>query len=400
MNQKGFIQIPLLIGIIVSIILASGVTTGVVLHKQGKLAPLLASVSKVFENTEDIETEIKFEEPYLKGEQSLLEETNQGEDSQIEQELEQAQLEAEKAKQEAERAKAEMERLKNEQEAQKLTEEQQKQEDQKRREIKERQAEETEKIVNIKAVDEDLSRIIAAAKPKIDSFSNEKNDTSDFIVTIRNTMNKYPASSLIQQSGQQLINESNNLSFILGKLIDIGNSIIREVNSLMGSGVISSELRSLTSQLENYISQRERSRSKTESLIATFVANEKIALDEMIEGRQDELERIQKASQALNQLTVVIQEIDGQLAILGIQIQEKEAEIEAEYDRLVSMTIIERRVAQLIPELNFLIDQWNSFLNMKEKIITLTYKLDDYANYGTPLSAEDRTFLLSLGISL
>jgi len=119
----------------------------------------------------------------------------------------------------------------------------------------------------------------------------------------------------------------------------------------------------------------------------------------MLGDRQDELERKQGATQALSQLTAVIQEIDSQLAILGIQIQEKEAEIEAEYNRPVAMPIIEGKVAQLIPELNALIGQWNSLLDIREKVVTLSYKIDDYFNYGTPLSAEDRTFLSSLGIS-
>lgn len=122
MNQKGFIQIPLLIAIIVSIVVISTVTTGVVLYKQGKLTPLIASVSQVFKGTEDAKPEIKPEEPQPKEEQSLSEQISQEENSQTEQELEQARLEVEKAK-------AEAERLKAEQEAQKLAEERQRQEE-------------------------------------------------------------------------------------------------------------------------------------------------------------------------------------------------------------------------------------------------------------------------------
>lgn len=70
-NQKGFIQIPLLIAIIVSIVAVLTVTTGVVLHKQGKLSSLVASVSQVFKGTEDAEPEIKSEEPQLEEEQPL-----------------------------------------------------------------------------------------------------------------------------------------------------------------------------------------------------------------------------------------------------------------------------------------------------------------------------------------
>lgn len=47
-TQKGFILIPLLIGIIIAVVLISGVITDIVFHKQGKLIPLVANISKVF----------------------------------------------------------------------------------------------------------------------------------------------------------------------------------------------------------------------------------------------------------------------------------------------------------------------------------------------------------------
>ena len=93
-TQKGFIQIPLLIAIIVSVIAVSIATTGVVLYKQGRLTSFVDNISLLFEKTEDVE-----------------------EISQQEQELERARLEAEKD---------EDERLKAEQEAQRIAELEQK----------------------------------------------------------------------------------------------------------------------------------------------------------------------------------------------------------------------------------------------------------------------------------
>jgi len=57
-NQKGFIQIPLLIIVIASVVIASA-GAGIVLHKQGKLASLTANISEVFKGTKDTEGEIK-----------------------------------------------------------------------------------------------------------------------------------------------------------------------------------------------------------------------------------------------------------------------------------------------------------------------------------------------------
>jgi len=50
-NQKGFIQIPLLIAIIVSVVITSTATTGIILYKQGKLSPMFASVSELFDKS-------------------------------------------------------------------------------------------------------------------------------------------------------------------------------------------------------------------------------------------------------------------------------------------------------------------------------------------------------------
>jgi micrococcal nuclease len=61
-KTEGFVQIPILIGIIVAAVIALGVGAGVVLHKQGKLAPLVANIS-------DLGEEIKPEKPQLGQEQ-------------------------------------------------------------------------------------------------------------------------------------------------------------------------------------------------------------------------------------------------------------------------------------------------------------------------------------------
>lgn len=100
MKQKGFIAIPLLVVIIVSIVVVSTATTGMVLYKQGKLTPLIISVSQIFKGAKNIE-----------------------EVSQQEQELEQARLGTEEERQEIEKANAEVERLRAEQEeAQRIAE--------------------------------------------------------------------------------------------------------------------------------------------------------------------------------------------------------------------------------------------------------------------------------------
>lgn len=134
-NQKGFIQIPLLIGIIVVALIASG-GTGVILYKQSKTR-LTANVFEALNQRQNTPVVAKGEE-----------QTNQEQLSGQSEELEQAKLEAEKAKLEAEKLKKEAEetkrkaeeeaRIKTEQElqqqleTQRLAEEQRKQEEARR----------------------------------------------------------------------------------------------------------------------------------------------------------------------------------------------------------------------------------------------------------------------------
>lgn len=71
MKQKGFIAIPLLVAIIVSVIAVATATTGVVLYKQGKLFPLVASITQVFKETEDTDLEVKSEKSGFQEESSI-----------------------------------------------------------------------------------------------------------------------------------------------------------------------------------------------------------------------------------------------------------------------------------------------------------------------------------------
>ena len=377
-TQKGFIQIPLLIIVIASIVVASA-GAGVVLHKQGKLAPLVANISEVFKGTKDITT---VEEEELKSG-----------DLQVEQEPKSVRGEAiqQEASQEDEKAKAEAERLRKEAEEQK-----------RQRELERKRAEEIERITKIKNADQELSQLISEAKQLTNRFSQEKNDANNFIsTTIRSKMSEYSTYPSIQQYGQQLISETNNLSFILEKLIDIENDRIKELSSLLGSGnTTSNRLLSLESQFESYFNQYKTSDNKIKFLIETFVASEKTAAEEELRKKQEELQRQTKATQVAQQLLVKTQEIDSQLATLDNQIKEKEAKIESiKNNPWLSAAGVRAQTAKVISELNPLINQWNSLLDTRKKIVTISYKLDDYVNYGTPLSAEDRTFLWSLGIS-
>jgi len=148
---------------------------------------------------------------------------------------------------------------------------------------------------------------------------------------------------------------------------------------------------------EAFKKAREEARIKAEQELQRQLEAWRLAEEQK---RQEELQRQTKATRIAEQLAIITQKIDSQLATLDNQIKAKEAEIESiKSNPWLSAVGVQARIAKVISELNPLIDQWNSLLSTGKKIVTITYKLDDYIDYGTPLSAEDRTFLWSLGIS-
>lgn len=132
LQQKGFIQlIPLLIILASMIVTSAG--TGVILHQQGKLTPLVASISEALFVSKDTTTE-------KTGKIVASEEIQSAEEEELNQGQEEAKLQAEKVEAEAKRLKSEIEdaqrllkgqrekeALRKQQETQRLAEEQRRQ---------------------------------------------------------------------------------------------------------------------------------------------------------------------------------------------------------------------------------------------------------------------------------
>lgn len=154
-TQKGFIPTLLVIVIVASIAVTS---TGVVLHKTGKLTPFVANVAQIFEGTESREIESNEE---------IVGQTQEIQEEQPE-ELEEVRLEAEKAIQETEKARAEAERLRKEMEEAKRLEEERRQ-----REVEElRKQQETQRLAEEQRRQQELKieQCKAQAQLRVDNF--------------------------------------------------------------------------------------------------------------------------------------------------------------------------------------------------------------------------------------
>jgi len=117
------------------------------------------------------------------------------------------------------------------------------------------------------------------------------------------------------------------------------------------------------------------------------------------EEDEEELERITKSTQALEQLLVLIKESSNQLDVLKQQLDDKNSEIENNKNRRASSSFISGMLAKLIPEYNVLVEQYNSQLERYKKMLSMQYVIEDYKN-NIYISVGDRAFLGSLGIYL
>ncbi len=87
-TQKAFIQIPILIGIIISLVVVGGIGIGLVLHKQEKETSLTANISEVFPETKeskpiDSEKESESQESLIEKNQEVIQESNKEAEKEI-----------------------------------------------------------------------------------------------------------------------------------------------------------------------------------------------------------------------------------------------------------------------------------------------------------------------------
>jgi len=245
-----------------------------------------------------------------------------------------------------------------------------------------------------------LQEIISLCKKFVETNTKEMGDNKTFIAKIKNEMTEYLGYPLVQQSGQQLINEINNSIFISGEMINICNEQIGEANSLLNLKEENSDrLLYLIDQFSFYVNQRSVSYDKAKSLIKFYLSNMESALKQELDKKNEELEGITKATQAVKQLSILIDETDNQLSILHDQMEEKKREIgQINTNPWISAGTTERRIARATSEYNSLAEQYNTYLEIRNDLVSIAGKVNDYGKYGTSLSYKDKSFLWSLGI--
>lgn len=245
-----------------------------------------------------------------------------------------------------------------------------------------------------------LQELISLCKKSVETNTKEIGDNKTFIAKIKSEMTEYLDYPLVQQSGQQLISEVNNSLFISGEIINICNEQIKEANSLLNLKEENSDkLLYLIDQFSFYVNQCSVSYNKAESLIKLYLSNMESALKQELDKKNEELEGITKAAQAVKQLSILINETDNQLGILYGQMEEKKKEIgQTNSNPWLSEASRLSKIRVLTEQYNSLVEQYNGYLEIRNDLVSVAGKVNDYGKYGTSLSYQDESFLRSLGI--
>ena len=228
--------------------------------------------------------------------------------------------------------------------------------------------------------DQELSQWIAEVKQRITVFNGAMKGANDVVPEIRGVMNKYASSQLIQSSGLDLINENNNLATISKKLIDIETQRVNRLSSYLGLGILPTvrDFSTLKIDYDDYSQKYESSIKRANSLMLTFVNNEKEVLGKILAEEKQELAELK------NLLSREMVAKDAKLDALKTQIDD----LNFSYDNAckeVSMAGCLGIRAEIARKLNPLIDEYNSLLgNTSGKIYSsrtqsyFTFEADQY----------------------
>jgi hypothetical protein len=218
--------------------------------------------------------------------------------------------------------------------------------------------------------DQQLSQLIAQGKQNISVFQSAVKETKDFAPTVQATMNKYPNEIIIQQSGQDLLNENTNLASISNKLVSIETDQINKLSSHLSLGTLPTvaDISQFAQQYNDYYAQYQTSNTKITSLIKTFVSNQKTVLDRLI---QENTQKLDETKQKVDDQKNANQAKQEKLNAINLQI----ANLNAKYAEDVA-TARKRQssMAQINLHIQVLTDQYNiDYATLKAEYQQIVY---------------------------
>ncbi len=140
--------------------------------------------------------------------------------------------------------------------------------------------------------DQELSQLIVKTRQRISTFEGAIRETEEFASLVRTTMNKYSNELIMQQSGQELLNENSNLASISKKLVMIETERANKISSYLGLDILPKvdDFSQITQQYNNYYQQYESSNMKIELLMKNLVLNEKSVLERLTQQARQQIQ--------------------------------------------------------------------------------------------------------------
>lgn len=204
---------------------------------------------------------------------------------------------------------------------------------------------------------EEINKKILSLNNSVFDLEQLKNKNISFINERKNELTKYPNYYQYQKSCNALINEVTSENYLIDRLINLADSIVTQLKSLLNTGTSTSGvITGLESQMDDVINKIKISQSASSQLIKT---TSKDLSDEVQNDLNEKQLLVQRMETECNQ---PIKDMQQQI----IQIKANYyAEVELIKKKPISSNIIYGQIDQLTDSENLKIDIINNQINQK-----------------------------------
>lgn len=149
-----------------------------------------------------------------------------------------------------------------------------------------------------KNYDKELIQLITRSQQDIGVYNQAVQEVENFIPIVQGKMNQYPNETLIQQSGQALIDENRNLESTSKKLVELESNLRDKFSSYVGSNLtdaIISEVNPIKNLRDDYAARYLTSNSVIKSLMKNLALSEALVLQRLTQETQQRIQDLRNS---------------------------------------------------------------------------------------------------------
>lgn len=209
-----------------------------------------------------------------------------------------------------------------------------------------------------------INKNIYSFNDTIVKLTQTKNSNLSFLANVQKQLSDYPNYYQYQNSGKQLISETNAENYLIDRLVSGVNNMIAELRNLLNTGKTTSEnYKNLEIGQNNILSQFQVSSNKIKELIDTNAKDLSDEIKNELENKRNELQAIQdKTAQMKTECTEPLSDMQQQITQIK---SDYYIAVEAIKKQPVSTSYINGKISQMTDDANLKIDILNNNIQQK-----------------------------------